>query len=42
MVKVVFTDVNLNMKGGKLMLVEDRREKISLLTSYMMNEEAMD
>ena len=42
MVKIVFRDVSLNMKEEKLMLVEDRREKISLLTSYMMNEEAMD
>ena len=42
MVKIVFSDVILNMKEKKLMLVEDRREKISLLTSYMMNEEAMD
>ena len=41
-VKIVFRDVSLNMKEEKLMLVEDRREKISLLTSYTMNDEAME
>ena len=42
MVKIVFRDVNLNVKGEKLMLVEDRREKILFLTSYTMNNEAME
>ena len=40
--KIVFRDVSLNMKEEKLILVEDRREKISLLNSYPMNEEAME
>ena len=42
MVKIVFRDVSLNMKEEKLMLVEDRRDKISLLTSYTMNDEEME
>ena len=40
-VKIVFRDVCLNMKGDILTLVEDGREKSWLLASHTMNEEAM-